>query len=44
MTVKETNDDLICIDGVKKYTFTDSDTDDFSVNERRDDDDEEEEE
>ena len=40
MTVDGTNDDLINIDGVEKYTFTDADADDLPVNERSDDDDE----
>ena len=42
MTVDGTNDDLITVDGVEKYTFTDADSDDLPVNERSDDDDEEE--
>ena len=39
MTVDGTNDGLICIDGVEKYTFTDADAGDLPVNERSDDDD-----
>ena len=34
MTVDGTDDDLICIDGVEKYTFADADADDLPVNER----------
>ena len=33
------NDDVICIDGVEKYTFVDADAGDLPVNERSDDDD-----
>ena len=44
MTVDGTNDGLITVDGVEKYTFTDADSDDLPVNERSDDEDEEEEE
>jgi hypothetical protein len=44
MTVDGTNDDLICIDGVDKYTFPEADAGDLPVTERSDDDGEEEEE
>jgi len=44
MTIDGTNDDLIRIDGVEKYTFTDADAGDLPANEASDDDDEEEEE
>jgi hypothetical protein len=44
MTVDGTNDDLICIDGVDKYTFPEADAGDLPVNERSDDDVEVEEE
>jgi cobalamin biosynthesis protein CobT len=43
MTVEGTNDDLICTDGVEKYTFTDADAGDLPVNERSDDEEEEQE-
>ena len=43
MTRDGTNDDLIRIDGVEKYTFTDADAGDLSANEASDDDDEDEE-
>jgi len=43
MTIDGTNDDLIRIDGVEKYTFTDADAGDLRANEASDDDDEEEE-
>jgi hypothetical protein len=39
MTIDGTNDDLICIDGVEKYTFTDADAGDLPANEASDDDD-----
>ena len=42
MTVDRTNYDLICIDGVEKYTFADADAGDLPVNERSDDDEEDE--
>ncbi len=32
MIVDGTNDDLICIDGVETYTFTDADAGDLPVN------------
>jgi len=44
MTIDGTNDDLIRIDGVEKYTFTDADAGDLPANEASDDDDDEEEE
>jgi hypothetical protein len=44
MTVDGTNDDLICIDGVDKYTFPAADAGDLLVDERSDDDVEVEEE
>ena len=44
MTVDGINDDLICIEGAEKYTFTDADAHDLTVNERSDEDVEEEEE
>jgi len=43
MTIDGTNDDLIRIDGVEKYTFTDADAGDLPANEASDDDDDEEE-
>ena len=43
MTIDGTNDDLICIDGVEKYTFTDADAGDLPVNEASDDDDDDDE-
>ena len=44
MTINGTNDDLIRVDGVEKYTFTDADAGDLPANEASDDDDDEEEE
>jgi len=44
MTIDGTNDDLIRIDGVEKYTFTDADAGNLPTNEASDDDDDEEEE
>ena len=44
MTIDGTNDDLVRIDGVEKYTFTDADAGDLTANEASDDDDDEEEE
>ena len=44
MTIDGTNDDLICIDGVEKYTFTDADAGDLPANDVSDDDDDDEEE
>ena len=43
MTVDGTNDNLILIDGVKDYTFAETDAGDFSVDQHSDDDCEEEE-
>ena len=44
MTIDGTNDDLIRIDGVEKYTFTDADAGDLPANEASDDDNEQDEE
>ena len=44
MTIDGTNDDLIRIDGVEKYTFTDADAGNLPANEASYDDDDEEEE
>ena len=38
MTIDGTNDDLIRIDGVEKYTFTDADAGDLPANEASDND------
>jgi len=43
MTADGSNDDLIIIDGVAKYTFVDADAGDLHANERSDHDEEEEE-
>ena len=44
MTIDETNDDLIRIHSVEKYTFTVADAGDLPANEASDDDNDEEEE
>ena len=44
VTIDGTNDDLIRIDGVEKYTSTNADAGDLPANEASDDDDDEEEE